>query len=597
MILVVEREVIENVFALDIHATQTVRNDDRNFVGKGRIVGQDRRNRARVQQAVAVLMLQPFAVERGATGRGAEQEALGLNVAGEPHQIADALRAEHRVVNVERHHVHAVRRVGRAGGDEGRHRARLGDAFFENLAILRLVIVKQRCLVHRLVKLALRRVDPNLPEQRIHAEGARFVGNDRHDVFAQSFVPEQHREQAHERHRRGNFARARAFEELLEVVQFRHFQFARNHAARRNEPAHRLAPFEQIFDLGTVRRRTIERRAGDHIVADRDVEALAKFAKLLLVHLFLLVRNVAALARFTEAVALNGFGKDHRRLALVLRRRFVGGINFTRVMTAAQQFANLLIREVVHQLEQLGILAEEMFPRVAARLDDVFLVIAVHRFFHAFEEQTGLVARQQIIPVRTPDDLDDVPPRAAKQRFQLLNNLPVTAHRAVEPLEIAIDDPDQVVEVFAGCERERTERFRFIAFAVADETPDFRVLIPDEFPRPQIAIKSRLVDGHDRAEAHRDGRKLPEIRHQIRMRIGRKPAAFREFLAKILQMRLGQAAFEERAGVNSRGRVPLKIHRVAGKIFRAPAEEMVERHFVKRRRRGVSRDVPADIRG
>jgi hypothetical protein len=48
------------------------------------------------------------------------------------------------------------------------------------------------------------------------------------------------------------------------------------------------------------------------------------------------VRDVAAFARFTETVAFHGFCEDHRRLAFVRHRRFVGGVNFQRVVAAAQ---------------------------------------------------------------------------------------------------------------------------------------------------------------------------------------------------------------------------------------------------------------------
>ena len=168
-------------------------------------------------------MLQAFAVERGAAGGGAEQEALGPDVARQPHQVADALEAEHRVVDVERHHVHAVRRVGRARRDERRHRTGLGDAFFENLPVLRLVVVEQRLAVHRLVKLALGRINPDLAEQRVQAEGARFVGNDRHDLPADRLVAQQHAQQPHERHRRGRFA-CRAFEEVAKGLELRHLE-------------------------------------------------------------------------------------------------------------------------------------------------------------------------------------------------------------------------------------------------------------------------------------------------------------------------------------------------------------------------------------
>ena len=138
-----------------------------------------------MQQAVAVLMLQAFAVERGAAGRRAEQKALRPDVARQPEQVADALRAEHRVVNVKRNHRHAVRRVRRARRNERRHRTGLGDAFFENLSVLLFVVVKQRLAVHRLVKLALGRINADVLEQRVEAERARLVGNDGHDVSAQ----------------------------------------------------------------------------------------------------------------------------------------------------------------------------------------------------------------------------------------------------------------------------------------------------------------------------------------------------------------------------------------------------------------------------
>ena len=41
----------------------------------------------------------------------------------------------------------------------------------------------------------------------------------------------------------------------------------------------------------------------------------------------------------------------------------------------------------------------------------------------------------------------------------------------------------------------------------------------------QVLHEARLVDRHQRAEAHRDGRELPEVRHQPRVRVGREAAA------------------------------------------------------------------------
>ena len=64
--------------------------------------------------AVAVLVLQTLAVERGAPGRATEQEAAGTAVARGPRKIADALEAKHRVIDIERDHRHVVDAVRRA---------------------------------------------------------------------------------------------------------------------------------------------------------------------------------------------------------------------------------------------------------------------------------------------------------------------------------------------------------------------------------------------------------------------------------------------------------------------------------------------------
>jgi hypothetical protein len=110
-------------------------------------------------------VLEAFAVEGGAAGGGAEEEALGRMSPASQMEVADALEAEHRVVDVERDHRHADVGVGGAGGDEGRHGAGFGDAFLEDLAVLGLVVVAEGLAVDRLVELALGRVDADLAEQ------------------------------------------------------------------------------------------------------------------------------------------------------------------------------------------------------------------------------------------------------------------------------------------------------------------------------------------------------------------------------------------------------------------------------------------------
>ena len=62
------------------------------------------------------------------------------------------------------------------------------------LPVLGFVVKEQRFDVARLVELAFRGVDADLAEQRVEAEGARLVGNDGHDIFANGLVPQQQRE-------------------------------------------------------------------------------------------------------------------------------------------------------------------------------------------------------------------------------------------------------------------------------------------------------------------------------------------------------------------------------------------------------------------
>ena len=134
---------------------------------------------------VAVVVLEALAGERGAAGGGAHHEAAPARVAEGPDLVAGALEAEHRVERVERHHRLAPWwRTQVAGRLEASHRAGLGDALLEQLAVGLLDVAEQQLRVDRRVVLAERVVDPDLLEERIHAEGARLVRDDRHDASA-----------------------------------------------------------------------------------------------------------------------------------------------------------------------------------------------------------------------------------------------------------------------------------------------------------------------------------------------------------------------------------------------------------------------------
>ena len=98
----------------------------------------------------------PFAGQRRASGGAAHEEPAASHVGSRPDQVADTLEAEHRVINEERNRVDAVIGIGGAGCDERAHRAGFGDSFFENLPVLRFLVVEERVHVDGFVELARR---------------------------------------------------------------------------------------------------------------------------------------------------------------------------------------------------------------------------------------------------------------------------------------------------------------------------------------------------------------------------------------------------------------------------------------------------------
>src|SRR4249919_1517049 len=89
-------------------------------------------------------------------------------------------------------------------------------------------------------------------------------------------------------------------------------------------------------------------------------------------------------------------------------------------------------------------------------------------------------------------------PHSTLMTFQLLHDLAVAAHRAVETLQIAVDDEDQVVELLAAAQRNGAERFRLVHLAVTHEGPHFaRGGIRNATPM-QVFQEPRLVDRHQR---------------------------------------------------------------------------------------------------
>ena len=364
--------------------------------------------------------------------------------------------------------------------------------------------------------------------------------------------------------------------------------------ATRHGTAERLAPLVDVLDLVGVRPRVVVRRVLELGVGDRQLEAVAEDAQLLLRELLGLVGHVPGLDARAERPALHGLGQDDRRGTLVLGRRLVGRVHLAVVVTAAPELGQVVVGEVLDELAQARIRPEEVLADVRATGHGELLELAVERVVHLLDERAVDVAGEQVVPLARPDDLDHVPAGTAEDGLELLDDLAVAAHRAVEPLQVAVDDEGQVVEALAGRDMERAERLGLVGLAVAEERPHARTGRVGQPAVVQVAVEARLVDGADRPEAHRDRGVLPEVRHQPRVRIGRQAGARHGLAPEVVELVLGEAALEEGPGVDARGGVPLIEDLVAAALAVLAPEEVVEAGLVEARRRRVRGQVPAD---
>ena len=270
---------------------------------------------------------------------------------------------------------------------------------------------------------------------------------------------------------------------------------------------------------------------------------------------FHLVGGVAAFEVRAESVALDRFGQDHGGFALEFGRCLVRGVDLAVVVAAALEVPDLVIGQVRDQVLGLRGLAEEVFADEPAGFGLVGLVVPVGGFVHDLHQRPVGVAGEQVIPFPAPDDLDDVPARAAEERLEFLHDLAVAAHRPVQALEVAVDHEVQVVQVLVRGELEQAAGLGLVHFAVAQERPDLLVGGVFQAAVVQVPVGLGLVDRVHRPDAHRHGGEFPELRHQPRVRVGGQGVAgLGLFLPEPVQVLLGQPAFHERAGVHARGR-------------------------------------------
>ncbi len=173
--------------------------------------------------------------------------------------------------------------------------------------------------------------------------------------------------------------------------------------ALRQIAAERGAALVQVFFGLGAGFELDERQLLEIGVRDGDLEAVAELAQILETHLLLLMGDHLAFAGLAHAVALDGLGQDDGRLALVLDRRLVRGVDLHRIMPAARQRPDLLVGPVCDHRRRLGVAAEELLADVRAVLGLEVLVLAVDALFHELPQPAGRVLGQQLVPLRTPD--------------------------------------------------------------------------------------------------------------------------------------------------------------------------------------------------
>jgi hypothetical protein len=227
-------------------------------------------------------------------------------------------------------------------------------------------------------------------------------------------------------------------------------------------------------------------------------------------------------------------------------------------MSTALETPDLVVGEVLDHGEGARVAAEEVLANITTRLRLVGLVVAVGGAVHEVAKRALVVFGEQVIPLTTPNDFDDVPAGATEEAFEFLNDLAVTAYGAVEALQVAVDDEVEVVETVVCRPLEGAAALNLIHLAVAEERPDLLVARVFDATVGEVAVGLRLVDGVDRAETHRHRRELPELGHEARVRVTRQTVGcFRLLLTETVELRFGETALEVGARVHSGGGVTL----------------------------------------
>src|SRR5699024_5482197 len=253
-----------------------------------------------------------------------------------------------------------------------------------------------------------------------------------------------------------------------------------------------------------------------------------------------------------------------------------GGVDLAVVVTASTQGPDLLVGHVLDELRGAGIAPEEVLPDPGSVVGTESLVIAVGDGVHEGDQCALGVLLEERVPLAAPDDLDDVPACAAEVRLQLLDDLAVAANRAVEALEVAVDDEREVVQCIVGGDLEGAPRLDLVHLAVSEKRPHVLLRGVRDPAVVQVPIEPCLVDRVERSQAHRNGGEFPELREAARMRVGvQRPTGVALLLPETVEIVLPQPTLEVSTCVHAGRGVPLEEDVVAAARVVLAAEEVV----------------------
>src|SRR5947207_382859 len=234
---------------------------------------------------------------------------------------------------------------------------------------------------------------------------------------------------------------------------------------------------------------------------------------------------------------------------------------------------------MLDRLDQPWIAAKQVLAEIGAALYEILLLLTIADPAQPPHQQAIAVVLNERVPIRAPHHLDHIPAGSTENCFQFLNDLAVAAHGPIQPLQVAVDYEDQVVEPLARSQGDRAQRLGFVHFTVAEKRPNLAARRLLQSAVLKILDEARMIDRLNRSQSHGDGGELPEIGHEPGMRVGTESSARFQLAAEVLQLFFRDAAFQISPGIHSGRGVALEIDNVAITIFRLRAEEMVERNL------------------